>query len=166
MRDGTGVACVVGVRVHFTWNGCVTGRSLMGWLYWCPIFESDAILFVKYYECSINTLLSLVFVIGRSSNALNLAADDPPGQTPPFQHCPLPWRHNGRDCVSNHQPHDCLLNRLFGNRSKKTSKLCVTGLCAVPGEFPEEMASNAENVSIWWRHHAARRCGDLSWRIS
>ena len=30
----------------------------------------------------------------------------------------LRWRHNGRDCVSNHQPHDCLLNRLFGRRSK------------------------------------------------
>ena len=40
------------------------------------------------------------------------------------------WRHNGRDCVSNHQPHDCLLNRLFGRKSKKISKLCVTGLCA------------------------------------
>ena len=22
------------------------------------------------------------------------------------------------------------------------------------GEFPAQMASNAENVSIWWRHHA------------
>ena len=22
-----------------------------------------------------------------------------------------------------------------------------------PGEFPAQMASNAENVSIWWRHH-------------
>ena len=43
---------------------------------------------------------------------------------------PLQWRHNERDGVSNHQPHDCLLNRLFGRRSKKTSKLCVTGLCA------------------------------------
>ena len=31
--------------------------------------------------------------------------------------------------VSNHQPHDCLLNRLFTRRSKKTSKLRVTGLC-------------------------------------
>ena len=30
---------------------------------------------------------------------------------------------------SNHQPHGCLLNRFFGCRSKKTSKLCVTGLC-------------------------------------
>ena len=42
----------------------------------------------------------------------------------------LRWRHNGHDSVSNHQPHHCLLNRLFGCRSKKTSKLRVTGLCA------------------------------------
>ena len=66
---------------------------------------------------------------------------------------PLQWRHNGRDGVSNHQPHDCLLNRLFRRRSKKTSKLRVSGLCAgnspVTGEFPAQMASNAENVSIW-----------------
>ena len=34
----------------------------------------------------------------------------------------------------------------------KTRLLRVTGLC-VPGEFPAQMASNAENVSIWWRHH-------------
>ena len=66
-------------------------------------------------------------------------------------------RYNGRDSVSNHQPHDCLLNRLFRRRSKKTSKLRVTGLCAGnspgTGEFPAQMASYAENVSIWWRHH-------------
>ena len=31
--------------------------------------------------------------------------------------------------VSNHQPHDCLLNRLFTHRSKKRSKLRVTDLC-------------------------------------
>ena len=70
----------------------------------------------------------------------------------------LQWRHNGCDRVSNHQPHDCLLNRLFRRRSKKTPKLRVTGLCAGnspgTGEFPAQMASNAENVSIWWRHHA------------
>ena len=69
----------------------------------------------------------------------------------------LHWRHNGRNCVSNHQPYNCLLNRLFGRRSKKTSKLRVTGLCEGnspgTGEFPAQMASNAENVSIWWRHH-------------
>ena len=69
----------------------------------------------------------------------------------------LRWRHNGHDGVSNHQPHHCLLNRLFGCRSNKTSKLHVTGLCAGKspgaGEFPTQMASNAENISIWWRHH-------------
>ena len=42
----------------------------------------------------------------------------------------LQWRHNGRDGVSNHQPHDCLPNRLFRCRSKKISRLCVTGLYA------------------------------------
>ena len=69
----------------------------------------------------------------------------------------LQWRHNGHDSISNHQPRDCLLNRLYRRRSKKTSKLRVTGLCAGnspgTGEFPTQMASNAENVSIWWRHH-------------
>ena len=42
-------------------------------------------------------------------------------------------------------------------RSKKTSNLRVSGLYAgnipVTGEFPAQRASNAENVSIWWRHH-------------
>ena len=69
----------------------------------------------------------------------------------------LQWRHNVRDSVWNHQPHDCLLNRLFRRRLKKTSRLRVTGLCAGnspgTGEFPAQMASNAENVSIWWRLH-------------
>ena len=45
------------------------------------------------------------------------------------------------------------------HRSKKTSKLRVTGLCEgnspVTGEFPAQRASNAENVSIWWRHHVS-----------
>ena len=62
---------------------------------------------------------------------------------------PLLWRHNWCDGASNHQTHDCLLNRLFKRRSKKTSKLCATGLCEgnspVIGEFPAQMASNAEN---------------------
>ena len=42
----------------------------------------------------------------------------------------LQWRHIDHDGVSNHQPRGCLLNRLFTRRSKKTSKLRVTGLCA------------------------------------
>ena len=73
----------------------------------------------------------------------------------------LQWRHNWPDSVSNHQPQDCLLNRLFRRRSKKASKLRVTGLCVGnspgTGEFPAQMASNAENISIWWRHHVIEK---------
>ena len=70
---------------------------------------------------------------------------------------PLRWRHNWRDSVSNHQPHGCLLNRLFKRRLKKNIKaprywpLC--GEFTGSGEFPAQRASCAENVSIWWRHH-------------
>ena len=42
---------------------------------------------------------------------------------------------------------------------KENIKARVTGLCAGnsprTGEFPAQMASNAEYVSIWWRHHGA-----------
>ena len=72
-------------------------------------------------------------------------------------HSSLQWRHNKRDGVSNHQRLYGLLSRLFRRRSKQTSKFRVTGLCEgnspVTGEFPSQKDSNAENVSIWWRHH-------------
>ena len=57
----------------------------------------------------------------------------------------LQWCHNEHDGVSNHQPHDYLLNRLFRRRSKNIKAPCHWPLC---GEFTDE------NVSIWWRHHA------------
>ena len=79
----------------------------------------------------------------------------------------LQRRHNGRDGDLNHQPHDYILNRLFRRRSKKTSKLRVTGLCAgnstVTGEFPAEIASYAEIGSIWWRHHEMQNRRTLNW---
>ena len=51
----------------------------------------------------------------------------------------LRWRHNYHADISNHQPHGCLLNRVFRRRSKKTSKLRVTGLCA--GKSPGPLVS-------------------------
>ena len=46
-------------------------------------------------------------------------------------------------------------------KSKKASKLRVTGLCVgnspVTGDISAQMSSNAENVSIWWRHHIITR---------
>ena len=77
-------------------------------------------------------------------------------QTHPTEKPQIHNSHNGHNGVSIHQPQP-LLNRLFRHRLKKTSKLRVTGLCAanspLTSEFPAQMASNAENVSIWWRHH-------------
>ena len=83
--------------------------------------------------------------------------------------------HCARRCLSHYgdvimgtiasqitEPHHCLLIHLFRHGSKKTSKFRVTGLCAgnspVTGEFPAQKASNAEKVSIWWRHHGTWRC--------
>ena len=76
----------------------------------------------------------------------------------------LLWRHNEHDGVSNHRGPGGLLNHLFRHRSKKTSKLRVTGLCernsSVTGEFLSQRASNAENVSIWWRYHGTYAIAD------
>ena len=75
----------------------------------------------------------------------------------------LLWRHNELDCVSNNQPCDCLLNRLLRRRSKKSSRLRVTGLCVAnshaTGEFPAQKVSNAENAG--WRHHGLPVHGNL-----
>ena len=52
---------------------------------------------------------------------------------------------------------------------KKTSKLRVNGLCAGnspgTGEFPAQMASKAENVSIWWRHHDGAHQRLWAWEL-
>ena len=46
---------------------------------------------------------------------------------------------------------------VYSDADERKPKLRVTGLYAGNspgiGEFPAQMASNAENVSIWWRHH-------------
>ena len=98
-----------------------------------------------------------VFLTFRDNEVVEIHLRGRQGPVYPVLAMSLRWRHNGRDGVSNHQPHDCLPNRFFRRRSRKTSKLRVTGLCAGispgTGEFPTQMASNAENVSIWWRHH-------------
>ena len=79
----------------------------------------------------------------------------------------LQWRHNEYDGVSNHQPHDCLHNGLLRRTTKKAPKLRITGLCEgnspVAGEFPAQWASNAECVSIWWRHHVGQITSSDRW---
>ena len=79
----------------------------------------------------------------------------------------LQWLNNERMGVSNHQPHDCLRIRLFRYRSKKTSKLRTTSFCEgnspVTDEFPVPRASDAENASIWWRHHEYTNSEHKGW---
>ena len=80
----------------------------------------------------------------------------------------LQWCHNGQDGVSNHQPHNCLLNHLFKAQIKENTKAPrhwpLYGECTGDGEFPTQRAGNAENVSISWCHHEVHSC--LPWRIS
>ena len=112
------------------------------WSSSCPRFSS-------WYQCcaalGLQTDLIMIIILVSIQCTLDISKH------------PLRWRHNDHAGVSNHQPHGCLLNRLFRRKSKKTSKLRVTGLCAGnspgTGEFPAQMASYAENVCIWWRHH-------------
>ena len=67
----------------------------------------------------------------------------------------LQWRHNERHRISNHRRQDCLLNRLFRCRSKKTSKLRVTGLCEgnspVTDDLPTQRPCYTSRHSCrWW----------------
>ena len=63
-----------------------------------------------------------------------------------------------KSTMASHRRLDRLPKGLFKRRSKKTANLRVTTLCEgnspVTGEFPAQMAINAENIFIWWRHHA------------
>ena len=108
------------------------------------VFNAQYMLYLYLYPPENNYTID-IYTVGTISNLDSFQG-------------PLQWRHNERDCVSNHQPHECLLNGLFMRRSTKTSKLRVTGLCEgnlpVAGEFLTQRASNGESVSIWWRHLA------------
>ena len=65
-------------------------------------------------------------------------------------------------CHSSSSLKLALLNHLLGHRSKKTSKLCITGLCErnppMTGGFSQR-ASKVQNVTIWWHHH------DVLWKF-
>ena len=89
---------------------------------------------------------------------------------PPFKSkwSPLQCRHKEHYGVSNYRRVDCLLNRLFRCRSKKTPKLRVIGLyesnSSVTGEFPAQRASNIKHFSIWWRHNTMFWGELMSWK--
>ena len=61
---------------------------------------------------------------------------------------------------------EIVYSTVYSGVVKKTSNLRVTGLCArnspLTGEFPAQMSSYAENVSILWRHHVTPLSNILS----
>ena len=129
---------------------------------WIPhiIHELLQIKYIFVISLMPVSLLFLIWAAGRrliSCNWIGANSEENPVTQSGFTTAvtTLRWRHN--DGLSNHQPHDCLLNRLFRYRSRKTSKLRVTGLCAgnspVTSECPAKKVSDADNVSTWWRHH-------------
>ena len=130
-------------------------------MYWSVIFYECICFYLTVSESDIiklfNQSISIIIIYTYDIKYCAQLSPDPLCCIHPF---PLHWRHNGPHGVSNHQPHHCLLNRLFRRRyKKKTIKAprqlsLYAGNSPVTDEFPAQMASNAENVSIWWFHHA------------
>ena len=75
-------------------------RSITWWTKWQIVYRLHFQLYFLEHECSGFNHWRVIFPV-------------------------LQWRHNVRDGVSNHRRLDFLLNRLFGHRSMKTSKLRV-----------------------------------------
>ena len=73
----------------------------------------------------------------------------------------LRWRRNGRDSVSNHEPPNCLLNRSFRRRSKKTSNsaslVFVRGIHRGPVNSPHKWPVTPKcfhlMTSSWWQRN-------------
>ena len=63
----------------------------------------------------------------------------------------LQWRHNGCKSISNHQPQDWCTDQR--KHQSSASLAFVQGNSLVTSEFPAQMASNREIISIWWHHH-------------
>ena len=78
-------------------------------------------------------------------NPLHDSSNRLPLPTYPFS---LQWRHIVHDGVLNHQRLDCLLNRFFRRRSKKTSRSCVTGLVRGIHRWPVD---SPHKVPVMWK---------------
>ena len=66
---------------------------------------------------------------------------------------PLQWRHDGRNGVSNHQPHDCLRNRLFRHKSTKnqsSASQAPKGSRAIRDRASYHKISNSLQCFLFW----------------
>ena len=108
------LVCVTGLTLSGPWLGVWAAHSRCDW-FSIGSLKTNVSDFFEIKKYWIKVYLKMPYWNGRHL----------------FLSQTLRWRHNERDSVSSHQPHDCLLNGLFRRRSKKTSKLRVTGLCVV-----------------------------------
>ena len=109
------------VLQHYLWSWCwAFSKDLLGHFEWCHLVNDQLLPFKMNSHEDFRNPKS-----GDMSNTLQL-------------------RHNWRDGVSNHRRINCLPNILFRRRSKKTSRLRITGFCVgkplVTSGFPSQMA--------------------------
>ena len=111
------------------------------WWIWCDVIFHPIIRWFEWIN--VTHLYTICMVVSVHHNTTTI----------------LQWRHDERDGVS---PASRLFIQLFIHTQIKIKipKLRVTGL--FDGNSPEtseQKATNAENVSIWWRHHAGNTAG-------
>ena len=113
-----------------------------------------------------NHAASLWYNADESSLEHSMKCRDPPWSSRWLQ---MPWRQictNKSATMALHYSDvimGAMVSQMFtqpfirAQIKNQTSKFRVTGLWAgnspVSGEFPAQRTSNAENISIWWRHH-------------
>ena len=138
MRFITGLACTPRIEFDITWH-------CKGQWYRCGINMTDSTWRSCVYICHTFYVIIIVFSFVHKEVFIpntNISAYHihSPDMLASWHGNTLQWHHNERDGVAHHQPQDCLRNCIFRCRSKKTSKILVTGLCEgnspVTGEFP------------------------------
>ena len=65
----------------------------------------------------------------------------------------LHWRHNDHDGALNQLFTQPFIQTQIKENIKAPRHWPLCGEFTGTGEFPAQTASDAENVSIWWRHH-------------
>ena len=95
---------------------------------------------------------SLIFI---ANSARLLASGIRPSGSLRKQNNLLPWRHNGRDGVSNHQPPGCLFKAQIKEIIKAPRHWPLWGEFIDDRWTPCTKGRYRGKASIWWRHHAS-----------
>ena len=121
------------------------------------VWEQQNINYIQHNRFCIETAITISeqsLGISHSSNMQNtfIAMMCSDGN---FFKMTLQWRHNDLDGVSKTGISVVYSTVCSVANQRKHQSTAVTR------EFPPQMSSNTENVSIWWRHHRYLCFGDL-----